>query len=208
MCVPCLAHYLCSIEQSKLEFTLTLKIRRDPHVIAQFKANQPPPAPVPPKVVPPPASKGGGLRNFFRDKRTSKPSIPPQPLRPPPPHKLQENLARYLKPDGTLARAFVAFKDVARRCDARLFETSFPLIGQKAEATEPPKTLQVGELVLQVFRLPPLPGIPPELLPGSLEECHRGMRNTAWHKVTYLEGTLTQNGGDTTVRSLRVFVVS
>lgn len=191
------AHNLRRIEQNKLEFTLAFKVRRDPHIIAQFKANQPPPPPVIPKQAPPPASKGG-FRSLFREKKPSKPATPPPPQRPP--HRLQENLARYLKPDGTLARAFIAFKDIARRCDTRLFETSFPLIGQRAEETEPAKALQIGEVVLQVFRLPPLPGIPPDLLPGSLEECHRGMRNTAWHKVTYLEGTLTQNGGDCTVR--------
>ena len=72
---------------------------------------------------------------MFREKKPSKPTPPPQPQRPPP-HKLQENLARYLKPDGTLARAFVAFKDIARRCDARLFETSIPLLGQRAEEAE------------------------------------------------------------------------
>ncbi|GJE91505.1 hypothetical protein PsYK624_076550 [Phanerochaete sordida] len=194
------------IEQNKLEFTLVFKVRRDPHIITQFKANQPPPPPAPvPRPAPPPASKGG-FRSLFREKKPSKPTPPPQPQRPPP-HRLQENLARYLKPDGTLARAFVAFKDIARRCDARLFETSFPLIGQRAEETEPPKNLQIGEVVLQVFRLPPLPGIPVELLPGSLEDCHRGMRSTAWHKVTYLEGTLTQNGGDCTSWRRRHFRV-
>lgn len=53
--------------------------------------------------------------------------------------------------------------------------------------------------MLQVFRLPPLPGLPPEELPQSLEECHRGLRHVNWHKMTYFEGTLTQNGGDCSV---------
>ena len=163
--------------------------------MAQFKANTAPPPPVP-VVAPPPPSKGG-LRSLFHGSRQkpSKPVVQP----PRPPFQLQENLARYLKTDGTLARAFVAFKDIARRCDTKLFETSYPLIGQKSEAASPPKTLQIGEIVLQIFRLPPLPGIPPEQLPQSLEECHRGLRHVSWHKVTYFEGTLTQNGGDCTV---------
>ena len=112
---------------------------------------------------------------------------------------MQENLARYLLPDGTLARAFVCFKDIAKHCDTKLFETSCRLIGQKAEVGMPPQALQVGEVILQVFRLPPLPGIPQDELPQSLEECHRGLRHTSWHKVTYYEGTLTQTGGDCSV---------
>lgn len=53
--------------------------------------------------------------------------------------------------------------------------------------------------MIQMLRLPPLPGVPSEQLPQSLEECVRGLRHVGWHKVTYFEGTLTQNGGDCTV---------
>ena len=113
---------------------------------------------------------------------------------------LPENLARYLKSDGTLARAFISFKDIMHLCDTKLFETTYPLIGQKVQVGNTMSTLQVGEIALQIFRLPPLPGIPPDQLPQSLEECHRGLRHVNWHKVTYFEGTLTQNGGDCTVR--------
>lgn len=118
------------------------------------------------------------------------------------PAKIENNLARYLKSDGSLARAFVAYKDVAAHCDTRLFETTVPLIGQR---TDPEgtgttiTTLQIGELVLQLFRLPPLHGVPPAQLPQSLDECLRGLRHVSWHKVTYFEGTLTQNGGDCVV---------
>ncbi|KAH9956185.1 hypothetical protein BC827DRAFT_1233366 [Russula dissimulans] len=169
------------IEHSKLEFTLTLKVRRDPHILAQFKANNPTPLPPAPA---PPASKGG-MRSFFL--------------------LLQRNPREYLKPDGTLARAFISFKDIASRCDTRLFETSFPLIGQRVESVSKTVSIEVGELVLQFFRLPPLPGIPPNLLPQSLDECHRGLRHIHWHKMTYFEGTLTQNGGDCSTWRRRQF---
>jgi hypothetical protein len=112
------------------------------------------------------------------------------------PTVLEENLARYLKPDGTLARAFVSFKDIASRCDTRLFETSFPLIGQRLESGSKVVSLEIGEVVLQFFRLPPLPGISPSQLPQSLD--------VHWHKMTYFEGTLTQNGGDCSVRDVDV----
>ncbi|KAI0665699.1 hypothetical protein C8Q78DRAFT_1157498 [Trametes maxima] len=195
------------IEHSKLEFTLTIKVRRDPHIVAQFKANQPPPvARPPPQPLPPPASKGGsssrgGMRSFLGFGSPKKPKAierAPSPALPPPQPRfqLQENLARYLKPDGSLARAFISFKDVAAHCDTRLLETAFPLIGQRLEVGSTAKALQIGEIVLQIFRLPPLQGIPPNQLPQSLEECHRGLSHVRWHKATYQQGTLTQNGGD------------
>ena len=177
---------------------MTLKVRRDHHIMAQFKANAPPSAPPPQPVAPPPASKGG-VRGFFSStpKKAHRPvSQPPPPLA----HRVQENLARYLKPDGTLARSFVCFKDIASHCDGRKFESSFPLIGQRLESGNKANPLQVGELVMQFFRLPPLPGIPSNQLPQSLDECIKGLQHVVWHKNTYMEGILTQSGADCTVR--------
>jgi hypothetical protein len=192
-----------------LEFTLTLKIRRDPHIIAQFKALTPPPlitiATPPPAPIIQPAPKSSGMRSFFssspKKSAKEKTATRPQPLQPQPQPQPQvfqppENLARHLKQDGTLARAFISFKDISSRCDMRLFETSYPLIGQRLEIGNKFSTQECGEIILQIFRLPPLPGIPQEQLPQSLEECHRGLRHINWHKVTYFQGTLTQNGGD------------
>lgn len=143
------------------------------------------------------------MRGFFssspkkpKDKSSAHPP-PPQTAR-----ELPNNLARYLKPDGTLARSFIAFKDIAPHCDSRSLETIYPLIGQKIEAGNKVSTLQVGEIFLKIFRLPPLPGFSPDQLPQSLDECHRGIRHVRWHKDTYFEGTLTQNGGDCSVSTL------
>ncbi|KAI0752981.1 hypothetical protein C8Q80DRAFT_1267434 [Daedaleopsis nitida] len=199
------------IEHSKLEFTLTIKVRRDPHIVAQFKANQPPASarPPPQPLPPPPASKGGssksgGMRSFLglgspKKSKLAARAASPAPVAPPPapaPFTLKENLARYLKPDGSLGRAFISFKDIAAHCDTRLMETTFPLIGQRIEVGSTAKALQIGEIVLHIFRLPPLPGILPDDLPQSLEECHRGLTHTRWHKQCYMQGTLTQLGGD------------
>jgi hypothetical protein len=141
------------------------------------------------------------MRSFF-----SSPKKPVRVVQPTPaaPTVLKENLARYLKPDGTLARAFVSFKDIAPHCNTRLFETSYPLIGQRQESLSKVVSIEIGELVLQFFRLPPLPGFPPNQLPQSLDECHRGLRHVHWHKMTYFEGTLTQSGGDCSVRDASV----
>ena len=198
---------MARIEHSKLEFTLSLKVKRDPHIVAQMRAGSQParqPAPLPREITPPPTKS---RFNFFGSpkkavKHSPRPSPAPTPMAPP---KVEENLARYLKPDGSLARAFIAYKDVASHCDTRLFETTIPLIGQRIDldgAGTTMTTLPVGELVLQLFRLPPLHGVPPTQLPQSLDECLRGLRHVSWHKVTYFEGTLTQNGGDCVVCGL------
>jgi len=167
-------------------------------------ARQPVPLPRELEVSPPPTKS---RFNFFSSpKKTPKPARPsprpspvPAPMMPP---KIEENLARYLKPDGSLARAFIAYKDVADHCDTRLFETTIPLIGQRVDPDgmgTTMTTLPVGELALQLFRLPPLHGVPPTQLPQSLDECLRGLKHVSWHKVTYFEGTLTQTGGDCVV---------
>ncbi|KAL1710706.1 hypothetical protein EV121DRAFT_192333 [Schizophyllum commune] len=204
------------IEHSKLEFTLTLKIKREPHITAQFKALVPPrpvAPPPPPPVVHQTSSKSSGLRSLFggssspkKHKHMSAPTPAPAPIRQPMP-RLADNFARYLKPDGTMARAFVSYKEIAPHCDTRLFSTTYPLIGQRFELGGKWSNLQVGEIQLQVFRLPPLPGIPQNQMPQSLDECVRGLRHMHWHKVTYFEGTLTQNGGDCTSWRRRQFRV-
>jgi hypothetical protein len=185
------------VEHSKLEFTLTIKVRRDTHIISQFKALS---APTPPPTqVPAPVSKSSGVRGFFSSSPKPKAKATRQNSTPAP-SSVPEILARYLKPDGTLARAFVCFREIASHCETKLFEIAYPLIGQRMEADGGLKTMEVGEIILQMFRLPPLPGIPPEKLPQSLDECQNGLRHIKWHKATYYEGVLTQNGGDCMVR--------
>lgn len=213
-----------SIEHSQLEFTLTVNIRKDPHITALIQAASRPrthvtPEP-PPTPAPLPAPKSGGLFRLFatqgkksaiHKRSATQPDDSTLPLNPDS-RTLEEGLGKYLKSDGSLAQAFISFKDVAKRCDARLFETSYPLFcqtntdgrGSRAKASGSIGSKQLGEIILQVFRLPPLPGVPSTDLPQSLEECHKGLRHVAWHKVTYYEGTLTQNGGGCSVRRLEV----
>ena len=163
------------------------------------------PVVVAPRPNPPPSK--GGVLNFFRSSSPKKQQVKPSPASAPQPQppakvpdrKLVENFARFLKPDGTLARAFISFRDVAAHCDTQMFECSYPLFGQRLESRTTTRTVTVGEITLQIFRLPPLPGIPPDCLPQSLEECVKGLRYVNWHKTTYYEGTLTQYGGDCSV---------
>lgn len=141
------------------------------------------------------------MRNFFSSpKKTSKAAKKIVESTPIP--EVSDAFGKYLKKDLTIARSFVAFKDIAKRCDTKLFETSYPLIGQCAEGEGAERQLvtkTVGEIVVHIFRLPAIPGVPATELPQSLEECHRGLRHTHWHKVVYHEGILTQLGADCTV---------
>ena len=202
------ADLLCPrLEHSKLEFTLTVNIRRDPHILQQFKAITPPA--VPPAAAPSP-TQHRGVRSFFGG-TPKKPKVVKHGRSQTEPlvrFEMQECLARYMKQDGTLARAFIAFKDIARLCDSRLLETAFPLIGQRLEAPGEGggaggtmKAQPIGEILLQIFRLPPIPGLPLNQLPQSLDECHQGLRNIEWHHKTFFEGVLTQLGGDCSVSS-------
>ncbi|KAL0955993.1 hypothetical protein HGRIS_002170 [Hohenbuehelia grisea] len=205
---PCLLELDSNIQQEfelaeineNMEILLTFKVRRDAHIIAQFKALSAPPAapPPPPPVVAQSSSKGGVLSFFHSSPKKSKEKKPSPPPPPPPqlPRRLPENLARYLKTDGTLGRALIAFKAISHRCDSRIFETSYPVIGQRLELGNKLTSVQVGEITLQMFRLPPLPGIHQDKLPRSIDECRAGLRHLNWHKVTYLQGVLTQTGGD------------
>ncbi|KZT61200.1 hypothetical protein CALCODRAFT_428285 [Calocera cornea HHB12733] len=214
------------IEHPKLEFTLTLKVRKDEHVMAQLRPPMPISLPSRETVTTIKSSTPthrSGFRAFFGSPKKAK----AQPVRNSPtpmtraqseiPTVKQEDcLARHLGPDGTLAQATISFKDIARRCDTRLFETSYPLMARSSSSA--PDTVTgasvpvgspraVGEIILQLFRLPPLPGIEQDALPENLEECRRGLRHVAWHKALHHEGVLTQNGGDCSTWRRRRFRV-
>jgi hypothetical protein len=167
----------------------------------------PPPAAPSPTLAP----SRGVMRAIFGTPKKAR--TPPKPQAPPP--RLENNLARHLRSDGTLARASISFKDIAHKCDTRLFETTYPLVGQRVEeprlsrnSTGVSVTRAVGELVLQIFRLPALPGISPDSLPQSLDDCQNGLRYIVWHKTTHFEGNLTQNGGDCSVSPTATFALA
>jgi hypothetical protein len=148
-----------------------------------------------PRIPTPPTRRRLG---FFSSPKKPKPAPPPTRPETPPTVTLPETFGRYLQNDGAFGCVFISFKEIASRCDTRLLETSFPVISQKSTVTGD-TSVTVGEMIIQVFRLPPLPGVPIDQLPQSLEESIRGLRHINWHKVTYHEGTLTQLGADCSV---------
>jgi serine/arginine repetitive matrix protein 2 len=172
--------------------------------------------------------RSGGFRNLFGSPRKgSKPprsmltEIVPQPR----PVSQETNIGHYLPPgEAVVGKSHIAFKPIAKNCDSRLLEIRYPMFGalrQQAAtgpipvtkgdrpASQPPSgssaaaspaiRKQVCKITLQIFRLPPLPGLDQDQLPQSIDECLRGMRHHAWHEHEYHEGNLTQKGGDSNV---------
>ena len=114
----------------------------------------------------------------------------------------------------TIAKTHVAFKPIAKNCEAKILEIRYPMFamfkgdgvfnGDPVDLTSSTSSTsaarkQLAKITLQMFRLPPLPGLKLEDMPQCIEDCLRGMRHHAWHGVEYQEGVLTQHGGDCTV---------
>ncbi len=213
---------LCRVEHANFEFTLGLEIRRDQHIVQMLHGNMQ-------KSIPSDAasmtsvarSTGGGFRNIFSSPK--KASRAPKSMAPPlafsQPVDQPENICHYFSTgDSTVGKTHIAFKPIAKNCDARLLEIRYPMSGyiRKAKTLAAasardsrglplvpeevaPVKRQICKVTLQIFRLPPLPGLTQEQLPQSIDECLRGMRHHAWHEHEYYEGGMTQRGGDCSV---------
>ena len=110
-----------------------------------------------------------------------------------------------------IAKTHVAFKPIAKQCEAKVLEIRYPMfamfrgdvgaggsqLAASGSAAETRK--QVAKITLQVFRLPPLPGLDHAQLPECIDDALRGIRHHAWWECEYHEGILTQSGGDCTV---------
>ncbi|KAF8756557.1 Pleckstrin homology domain [Rhizoctonia solani] len=201
------------IEHGKLAFSLTIKVRKDPHIIDQIRHMA---APSPQQFMPaPPPPRPSGLRGFFSSTPKKQPK---QALLRRPTPVMEDHLVRYMKADGSIGAHIStsrilssAVTLVYTRRAIRLSVNGLkipsvvaPGVPGSMMSTQPSQR-PIGELVLHIFRLPPLPGVPQETLPQSLEECHRGLSAVAWHKKIYYQGLLTQNGGDITSWRRRQF---
>lgn len=228
------------VEHANFEFALGLEIRRDAHISKMIQSNANPAPAIPRPAV---ASRSSmvletgsiqsstrGLKSLFQSPR--KLSKAPKALLAtsetvPDPAVSQDNIARYFTDgDSTVGRTHIAFKPIAKNCDARLLEIRYPMFGMhqaappamtgaslstttthrgsrhsvqtlpRPAAPPAPVRKQVCKITLQIFRLPPLPGLSDDQLPQSIDECLRGMRHHAWHEHEYHQGVMTQKGGD------------
>ncbi|WWD22543.1 hypothetical protein CI109_107036 [Kwoniella shandongensis] len=222
------------VEHPNFEFSLSLDIRRDPHILKLLheKAN---PGSVGRPITPASSAKPHhGFRSLFSSPRKVKPGRDSRSSTPLPPSAgpstASDTIVNYLAQPGgsTIAKTHVAFKPIANNCEARVLEIRYPMFamfkgeqdrrstdasGRPASSAASASTTSTGgqarkqlaKITLQVFRLPPIPGLKPDEMPQCIDECLRGMRHHAWHEHEYHEGVLTQEGGDCTHPKRRLF---
>lgn len=238
------------VEHPNFEFSLSLDVRKDPHILKTIHERAGGPSQSRPVSLLPlsglsgretPSSPHRGLRALFSSPRKPRPKSEqvgpngaggfvsastnsrantPLPLAPTAP---KETIARYLIDDKspTIGKTHIAFAPIAKNCQAKVLEMRYPVFAMfksgeqlgagagarvRGSSHQPAQTLgeeaqrpMIGKITLQIFRLPPLPGLKQDDLPQCIDEALRGMRHHAWHEHEYHEGVLTQDGGDCSV---------
>ncbi|KAK8845595.1 hypothetical protein IAR55_006311 [Kwoniella newhampshirensis] len=221
------------VEHPNFEFSLSLDIRRDPHILKILHEKSNPGSGGRPITPASPAKPHHGFRSLFSSPRKVKPGRDSRPTTPVPPASSgpsSDSIVNYLAQPGssTIAKTHVAFKPIAKNCEARVLEIRYPMFamfkgepdrrstdasGRPASSAASASTTSTGgqarkqlaKVTLQIFRLPPIPGLEPDEMPQCIDECLRGMRHHAWHEHEYHEGVLTQEGGDCTHPKRRLF---
>ncbi|SPO30879.1 uncharacterized protein UTRI_05502_B [Ustilago trichophora] len=203
------------IQHKNLEFSLTLVVQRDAHLMEPQRPSSPTR-----REHGSPTLKG--LSRFFsspkkqaakreQQEREAAAELAAQASR-------AEPMLAYINREGAFGRTGVIFERVASQCFARCMVLDLPVHGvsNPTGSISGPSSIASrshvsmlsqdfrqnlskvrGTLRLKLFYLPPLPSIPREGLPENLGECIRGMQNAAWHRAEpWQKGTLTQLGGD------------
>ncbi|BEI81241.1 hypothetical protein CcaverHIS002_0204010 [Cutaneotrichosporon cavernicola] len=156
----------CLTELENSEFSLSMEVRKDVHVVALERALKapvieparlaPPPPPQPARAESPVSSMASrsGFRAFFSSPRKAKhqrsqsslPSLPtqkpvqkpaPQPAAPPRPRP--ETLANYLGGEGNkvLGKTHIAIEPIASQCEGKVLEIRYPMFGMYKNQPSP-----------------------------------------------------------------------
>lgn len=193
------------VEHQNLEFSLTLMVKLDDHLVEKHEAPPPPPQ------MP---SETSGVSRFFKQRMNPK-NAQTQNVRllgkshvPP--------LLMYVNRIGTLGRASVRFDDVRAKCLGWQLVLDVPVapVGEGAAASQTMGGLPRmsaerargfmahlgaprGTLRLRMFYLPPLPASLERELPTSLMEGSQAMERAKLDsEAEVTSGVLTQLGGD------------
>ncbi|ETS62337.1 hypothetical protein PaG_03419 [Moesziomyces aphidis] len=203
------------IQHKNLEFSLTLVVQRDAHLMEPQRPSSPTR-----REHGSPTLKG--LSRFFsspkkqaakreQQEREAAAEMAAQAAR-------AEPMLAYINREGAFGRTGVIFERVASQCYARCMVLDLPVHGvsNPTGSISGPSSIASrthvsmlsqdfrqnlnkvrGTLRLKLFYLPPLPNIPRDGLPENLGECIRGIQHAAWHRADpWQAGTLTQLGGD------------
>ena len=209
------------IQHKNLEFSLTLVVQRDGHL-------REPERPSSPSRKEPSSPTLKAFSRLFtspkkqaakreQQEREEAAELAAQAAR-------AEPMIAYINREGAFGRTNVVFDKVASECHGRCLVLELPVYGvNNATSTmSGPSSMASrsvrsmfdadftrnlnkvrGTLRLKLFYLPPMPNMPKTKMPENLGECIRGMQSASWHRAApWLEGTLTQLGGDCTVSNL------
>ncbi|KAJ1025183.1 hypothetical protein NDA16_002688 [Ustilago loliicola] len=203
------------IQHKNLEFSLTLVVQRDAHLMEPQRPSSPTR-----REHGSPTLKG--LSRFFTSPKKQAAKREQQEREAAAELAVQasrtEPMLAYINREGAFGRTGVIFERVASQCYARCMVLDLPVHGvsNPTGSISGPSSIASrshvsmlsqdfrqnlskvrGTLRLKLFYLPPLPSIPRDGLPENLGECIRGMQNAAWHRSEpWQTGTLTQLGGD------------
>ncbi|CAD6885064.1 unnamed protein product [Tilletia laevis] len=201
------------IQHKNLEFSFTLVAVRDPHLVEPSKA--PLPLVNPKKQKSSPSLAKGVSRLFGSPKKQASKLLPEASSIGAAPAYQTEPMIAFMNREGAFGRVRVLFEELQDRClgtcatfDCAVMGVAEPMgsisaasrlvsLSSNSAAFEENLNKVRGKLRLKIFYLPPIPNIPRDLLPDSLEECIHGMQAAVNQKVhVWMSGTLTQNGGD------------
>jgi hypothetical protein len=195
------------IQHKNLEFNLTLVVQRDSHL----QEPVPQDSPTSTRKISPSFSRGMGKlfsspkkKSTFASSSTNASMASSMTLN-------VEPMLAYINKEGAFGRSDVVFEKVASHCLGRCYTVDLPVRGVNDPAPSLSPSMNRnssvdfssnlgktrGTLRLKLFYLPPMPSVARNLLPQNLGECIRGMEAARWHSSeTWMEGTLTQLGGD------------
>ncbi|SNX83993.1 uncharacterized protein MEPE_02701 [Melanopsichium pennsylvanicum] len=203
------------IQHKNLEFSLTLVVQRDAHLVEPQRSSSPVR-----REHGSPTLKG--LSRFFSSPKKQAAKREQQEREAAAEFAAQasraEPMLAYINREGAFGRAGVIFERVATQCYARCLVLDLPVHGvsNPTGSISGPSSIASrthismlsqdfrqnlskvrGTLRLKLFYLPSLPNLPRDGFPENLGECLRGMQNAAWHRAEpWQKGTLTQLGGD------------
>lgn len=194
------------IQHKNLEFSLTLFVQRDAHLIQAAKSRQVSTAVATPPASPTKKDKQSFMSRLLRSpkKQASRSEAAEKPAEP--------SLMSYLNQEGALGKVNIVFEKVASKCLGKALTLDLPVYGV-ADSPSAVSRNSVdsrsgsnfsrnvnssrGTLKLTLFYLPPMPSVPKQMLPQNMQECIKGMQYAkSHHGGERLSGTLTQQGGD------------
>jgi len=147
----------------------------------------------PPSSAPLPESqsskaKADDLRSKLFGMKSRPASVIQQPSAP-----TADPLIYQLNMEGLVGDTNLIYADIEKRSTRQRLPIALPIRSSRGAL--------IGEMKLDLFTLPAIPGVPGSELPQSLVDCVKGLEKLGQSNHKHIEGSLTQLGADCTVRT-------